>query len=514
MGFWNNSSTSSLTTASSAAQTNVVMPSPEPEPETSNTSNFWNSPSNDEPDQLNTENFWSDPSQEELQEDVELLENGDFETGTLEGWETETLYDAVIVPDEIESDQVLPEPPEFPDGVYVIENGENTPLSDYPTTANPDGGDYIALTDQSGPSAHVLMQDFTVPEDGADLLILSFDLFANDWSGEAPVGFIKDLDDLNPPNQQVRVEIIEEDADLFSTDEADVVHEFDLGDVYGDEPPDQFTRFAFDDFGDELQAGETYSLRFGEAATQYWLNLGVDNVSLISNPSDDIENFWNGDQDESDPAPPENFWNGSQDDSEQAPPENFWSESEGDIFVFNLFGSVASDGGFSEADPEASGYHYISNLIPGSEYTIEAHRLEDDLDPAMWVFANHHTYEDFVESGTLTYGNFQIQDATIGYLDFADDEISFPSGPWGDPRSEVEAPESGELTVVVTNFASGSDDGGDGRFDYRVDVIGEFAENPNQTVIENFWSQAAADDQSVEMLGVALIPEGDMPMPA
>jgi hypothetical protein len=130
----------------------------------------------------------------------------------------------------------------------------------------------------------------------------------------------------------------------------------------------------------------------------------------------------------------------------------------------------------------------------------------------MWVFANHHTYEDFVESGTL-WNDTYFSGNTIDFLDYSDDDIPHP-GPWSDPRSEVDAPDSGELTVVVTNYASGPDDGGDGRFDYRVDVIGEFAENPNQTVIENFWSQVLDDDQSVEMLGVALIPEGDMPIPA
>ncbi len=55
-------------------------------------------------------------------------------------------------------------------------------------------------------------------------------------------------------------------------------------------------------------------------------------------------------------------------------------------------------------------------------------------------------------------------------LTYGDDEIPFEDGPFGDPMAEFVAPESGQFTIVVTNFASGPDDGGDGRFDYHLNV--------------------------------------------
>lgn len=138
-------------------------------------------------------------------------------------------------------------------------------------------------------------------------------------------------------------------------------------------------------------------------------------------------------------------------------------------------GSVAAEGAYNDADSAVSGYHFVSDLEPGEDYTLEAHRLEDDLDPAMWVFEGNRSFEDFEDSGTLDDGNFTYQ--TVGHRDFADDEIWFADGPHEDPRSEITAPASGEVTAVVTNFASGNDDGGDGRFDYRLDVT---RDNPGE----------------------------------
>lgn len=61
-------------------------------------------------------------------------------------------------------------------------------------------------------------------------------------------------------------------------------------------------------------------------------------------------------------------------------------------------GSVAADGGYSDPDSELSGYHFLT-LTPGEEYTIAVIREEADLDPGMWVFSEHFTFEDFQASG-------------------------------------------------------------------------------------------------------------------
>lgn len=133
-------------------------------------------------------------------------------------------------------------------------------------------------------------------------------------------------------------------------------------------------------------------------------------------------------------------------------------------------GSVSADGGSREADDTESGYHFLT-LTPGEEYTIAAIREEVDLDPAMWVFSGHSTYADFQASGELDNDRY-FNGAMSSYLDDADDVLPPPGGqgPWADPQVTITAPESGKVTVVVTEVASGNDDGGDGRFDYRLEV--------------------------------------------
>lgn len=125
--------------------------------------------------------------------------------------------------------------------------------------------------------------------------------------------------------------------------------------------------------------------------------------------------------------------------------------------------SVSSAGGRATVDDTLSGYHQFDNVEPGATYRAEAHRLEDDLDPAMWIFEGLLTAEDFADP------TFSTSDSR--YIGDGDDEISFPNGPYGEPRIEFDVPESGEFTVVVTNYLSGPDDGGDGRFDYRLEVV-------------------------------------------
>lgn len=135
-----------------------------------------------------------------------------------------------------------------------------------------------------------------------------------------------------------------------------------------------------------------------------------------------------------------------------------------------LSGSVSAEGDDEDADDALSGYHFLT-VTPGEDYTIRALREELDLDPAMWVFSGHSTYEDFQKSGELVGGD-QFDDGMSSYLGDADDEIDVEDGPWGDPEIVITAPESGRVTVVITNYLSDGDDGGDGRFDYRLEVEG------------------------------------------
>lgn len=127
----------------------------------------------------------------------------------------------------------------------------------------------------------------------------------------------------------------------------------------------------------------------------------------------------------------------------------------------NVTGSVASSGSYRSTDDSQSGYHQFS-VEPGTTYRAEVERLEDDLDSALWVFEGLLTEDDF-EDDYFSYSDPRL-------LTYGDDEIPFEDGPFGDPMAEFVAPESGQFTIVVTNFASGPDDGGDGRFDYHLDV--------------------------------------------
>lgn len=124
--------------------------------------------------------------------------------------------------------------------------------------------------------------------------------------------------------------------------------------------------------------------------------------------------------------------------------------------------SVSSSGTFD--DPATARYFdFFANF--GNTITIEALRLEQDLDPALWVFEG--TFSDTSAFSGGSNSGFDSGDP--GFIEFADDEIS-NSGPFGDPRAVFSAtlPGTGQYTAAVTNFASGSDDGGDGRFDFEI----------------------------------------------
>lgn len=124
--------------------------------------------------------------------------------------------------------------------------------------------------------------------------------------------------------------------------------------------------------------------------------------------------------------------------------------------------SVSSSGFFRD---QFTGrfFNFFGNQ--GDVVTIEAIRLEQDLDPALWIFEGVFDDTDEFAGGF----SLNIDSGDPGFLDFADDEIPTP-GPFGDPRSEISLtlPGTGEYTAIVTNYLSGSNDGGDGAFDFQI----------------------------------------------
>jgi len=134
--------------------------------------------------------------------------------------------------------------------------------------------------------------------------------------------------------------------------------------------------------------------------------------------------------------------------------------------------TVSPQGVYNSANPEVSYYHFISGLIPGVTYELTGNRLEFPLDPAMWIYSGIQDVDQLVANGNASGADLSgpyFEDNGPDYLGFGDDEVSHP-GPYGDPRLYVTAPDSGEITVIFTNYLSEGDPGPDGRFGYRLDI--------------------------------------------
>jgi hypothetical protein len=184
----------------------------------------------------------------------ERLANGGFETGDFSGW-------AANVQAGSSGDL----------SVVANVNG-NAPFSGIGYLANPGGGNFIALSDQTGPGSYSLVQAFTTT---GGLTKISFDLFANNYDG-AP---IDGRDYTGDPVQNVLVDILKAGADPFTTNAADVI-----ATLYGPGADDPATNpNAFNHYLTSLSlASGTYQIRFAETDNQSFFNMGVDNVSVLA----------------------------------------------------------------------------------------------------------------------------------------------------------------------------------------------------------------------------------------
>lgn len=189
----------------------------------------------------------------------ELLINGGFETGTFAGWTT------VARPGSA--------------GNLFIDNNNTLPLSGLPTVG-PASGNFFAVTDMGGPGTYSLLQTFVV-SGAQSQVILSFALFTNNYAGSTivnPVG----LDHTMGPNQHIRVDILSATATPFDTG-AGVLANFILG-GNTTSGPNPYVNFSFD-ITSLVGAGGTFRLRFAEVDNQFFLNMGVDNVSINATPA-------------------------------------------------------------------------------------------------------------------------------------------------------------------------------------------------------------------------------------
>jgi hypothetical protein len=159
----------------------------------------------------------------------------------------------------------------------VPNNGGTTPDSGHPYAFNPAGGNFFALSDQTGPGSYSLTQSFTLSS--AATVHVSFDFFANNWDGGP---FNNGRDFHTSPNQNAEVDILTGGADPFTNSSADIVAT--LWGPGGDPvtSPNPWATYA-----DTLSlAAGTYQIRFAETDNQSYFNMGVDNVSVsVPEPS-------------------------------------------------------------------------------------------------------------------------------------------------------------------------------------------------------------------------------------
>jgi hypothetical protein len=195
---------------------------------------------------------------------AELLTNGGFENG-LNGW---------TVANENHVNET---------GNWFANSGTTAPLSGK-ATIGAESGSFYAMSDQTGPGAHVLGQSFTVAP-GSGSVVLSFDMFVNDWDPVSTGAQISStgLDFTQIPNQHGRVDLLTSSATPFSTNAGDVLENFYIGADSQIRTVHDYKHYTFD-ITSLVGGGGTFQIRFAEVDNQLYFNQGVDNVSIIATP--------------------------------------------------------------------------------------------------------------------------------------------------------------------------------------------------------------------------------------
>jgi hypothetical protein len=182
---------------------------------------------------------------------VNLITNGDFESGSLAGWTVSNTG--------------------YPDNsFYSITNGANAPVSGNATALNSAGGNFVAVSDQNGGGGEALSQTFTKAAN-ATSLILSFDWFDNTHSAFYGTA-------IDGSQQAGRVDILNAGAGAFDVTTGVVQNLLLNAGVYTSfGSTTGWEHISFD--LSALTAG-VYQLRFASGQSSFYQEFGVDNVSL------------------------------------------------------------------------------------------------------------------------------------------------------------------------------------------------------------------------------------------
>lgn len=188
----------------------------------------------------------------------ELIENGGFESGT-SGWITGSFGNHSLG--------------------YIVWSGFSSPISGQ-AIAGPASGNAYAVADQTGPLVSFLSQTFETPSYSQNVM-LSFDMFV---ASRNPVSIRDGALDLSN-HQFARVDILSPGGDPYNTG-ADVVANLFIGGTYQSNTAVSVPYVHYEvDLTPYLIPGENYILRFSQADTNFYLQHGIDNVSIISSSS-------------------------------------------------------------------------------------------------------------------------------------------------------------------------------------------------------------------------------------
>ena len=189
----------------------------------------------------------------------QLITNGGFETGTLSGWTVTTETGSYLGT-----------------GFYA-DNSTLTPESGSTTVGPKTGSDYAVSDTEGGPGTAVLSQSFTVPG-GISSVVLSYSMFVNSYGGDV-TDSAGDLNYSGAASQYGLVSLLAAGTSLFSTTTGDLMNFYE-GTNSGANP-NAYINYSYN-ITSLVSAGQTYTLRFAEVNNLNVLNMGVDNVSVVT----------------------------------------------------------------------------------------------------------------------------------------------------------------------------------------------------------------------------------------